>query len=61
MRVAVHSIAKDEAAHLERWASSAAEADLLTIADTGSTDSTPRLARDLGITVTQTPGGAVPF
>jgi hypothetical protein len=53
MRVAVHSIAKDEAQHLERWAASAADADLLQIGDTGSTDGTPELATDLGITVTQ--------
>lgn len=52
MRVAVHTIAKDEAAHLERWAKSAAEADLLAIADTGSSDCTPELAADLGIRVT---------
>jgi len=51
MRIAVHSIAKDEAAHLERWAKSAADADLLAIADTGSSDGTAEIAADLGIRI----------
>lgn len=51
MKIAVHTIAKNEAAHVERWAASAADADLLQIADTGSTDGTPDIAADLGVTV----------
>lgn len=53
MRIAVATIARDEAAHVERWAASAAEADLLAIADTGSTDGTPELAEELGIEVAE--------
>lgn len=51
MKVAVYSIAKDEAAHVERWASSAAEADHIVLLDTGSTDGTPDLAEALGVDV----------
>ena len=40
MKVAVYTIAKNEAAHAERWANSAADADYLIVADTGSTDET---------------------
>lgn len=53
MRIAVHTIAKDEASHVERWAASAAEADLLAIADTGSSDGTQEAAEELGIEVTE--------
>lgn len=49
MKVAVYSIALNEAQFVERWASSAKDADLLLIADTGSTDNTAELARSLGI------------
>lgn len=52
MRVAVHTIARDEAAHVDRWVSSAADADLLAITDTGSTDGTPDFAADHGVHVT---------
>ena len=51
-RIAVHSIMLDESEEfLERWAASAAEADLLMLADTGSTTNSVTIARDLGITV----------
>lgn len=53
MRVAVHTIAKDEAAHVERWAKSARAADLVAIADTGSSDGTRELAAELGVEVTE--------
>lgn len=49
MKVAVYSIAKDEAAHIERWASSAAEADTIILLDTGSTDGTADLADELRV------------
>ena len=49
MKVAVYSIAKDEAAHVERWASSAMDADQILILDTGSTDGTVEAARDMGL------------
>lgn len=51
MKVAVYSIAKNEEKHVKRWAESAADADVLLIADTGSTDKTVEIAESLGITV----------
>jgi hypothetical protein len=51
MRIAVVTICKDEARFVERWAESAAEADLLVLGDTGSVDDTVDLAVDLGVTV----------
>lgn len=51
MRIIVNTIAKDEEQFVERWAKSAQDADLLVITDTGSTDLTTEMARDLGVTV----------
>jgi len=51
MRVAVYTIALNEEQFVERWASSAVEADVLLIADTGSTDRTVELARACGVDV----------
>lgn len=51
MKVAVYTIAKNEAQFVERWYESAKEADYLLIADTGSTDSTPDVAVNLDINV----------
>ena len=51
MRVAVYSIALNEEAFVERWFDSARNADLLLIADTGSTDGTVARAESLGIQV----------
>ena len=53
MRVAVYSIAKNEAAHVQRWAESAAEADHVILVDTGSTDDTLEVAQAAGVTVHQ--------
>ena len=53
VKVAVYSIAKDEAKHVERWAASAMDADHVILMDTGSTDGTVELAEDLGVTVHQ--------
>jgi glycosyltransferase involved in cell wall biosynthesis len=50
--IAVHTITLNEEKNLPRWAESAEEADLLQIADTGSTDGTVELASDLDIDVT---------
>jgi glycosyltransferase involved in cell wall biosynthesis len=50
--IAVHTITLNEEKNLPRWAESAAEADVLQIADTGSTDGTVELASDLDIDVT---------
>ena len=51
MRIAVYAIALDEEKHVARWLNSTRDADFHLIADTGSTDGTVKLARDLGITV----------
>jgi tetratricopeptide (TPR) repeat protein len=51
MRVAVYTIAKNEAQFVDRWAESCRDADYRLILDTGSTDGTQELADDLDITV----------
>jgi glycosyltransferase involved in cell wall biosynthesis len=51
MRVAVYTIALNEANFVKRWKESASEADYLLIADTGSTDGTTEIAKELGINV----------
>ena len=48
MKIAVYAISKNEAQFVERFCASAKEADLVLIADTGSTDDTVALARELG-------------
>lgn len=52
MNIAVYTIALNEEQFVERWYESAKEADLLLIADTGSTDRTVEIAESLGIEVT---------
>lgn len=52
-KIAVYTIALNEEKFVERWYNSAKEADLLLIADTGSTDKTIQKARKLGIQVEQ--------
>jgi glycosyltransferase involved in cell wall biosynthesis len=51
MRIAVYTIALNEEKHVERWFESAKDADVLLIADTGSTDKTGLLAKAFGIEV----------
>ncbi len=51
MKVAVYAIALNEAAHAERWASSAVDADYRIVADTGSTDDTVERLTQAGVTV----------
>mgnify|MGYP003347370452 FL=1 len=51
MKIAVYTIALNEEKHVARWQESAKEADLLLIADTGSTDKTKFIAKSLGISV----------
>lgn len=51
MKVAVYTIALNEAANAERWASSAVDADYRVVADTGSTDDTVGLLTAAGVTV----------
>jgi hypothetical protein len=49
--VAVYTIALNEAAHAERWANSAVDADYRIVADTGSTDDTVERLTRAGVTV----------
>lgn len=51
MKVAVYTIALNEAANAERWANSAADADYRIVADTGSTDDTVERLTAAGVTV----------
>src|SRR6266550_4008556 len=51
LKIAVYTIALNEAAHAERWASSAADADYRIVADTGSTDDTVERLTRAGVTV----------
>lgn len=54
MKIAVYTIAKDEAKHVARWAQSCADADFRYILDTGSSDDTVALARAEGVSVGHT-------
>lgn len=51
MKVAVYTIALNEAKFVDQWYQSAKEADYLLIADTGSTDLTKKYAKNYGINV----------
>lgn len=51
MKIAVYTIALNEEKHVARWHESAKDADLLLIADTGSTDKTKFIAKSLGVSV----------
>ena len=52
MKIAVYTIALNEVKFVKRWAESAKDADYRLIADTGSTDGTPEIAKDsLGVNV----------
>lgn len=51
MKVAVYTIAKNEAQFVERWAESCRDADYRLILDTGSTDGTQDIADNLDIVV----------
>jgi tetratricopeptide (TPR) repeat protein len=51
VKVAVYAIALNEEQFVSRWAESAKDSDFLLIADTGSTDRTVELAKELGINV----------
>ncbi|MGY3483167.1 glycosyltransferase involved in cell wall biosynthesis [Bradyrhizobium sp. USDA 4011] len=50
-KIAIYAIALNEAAHVERWCKSAAEADVLIVADAGSTDDTVALLQAAGVVV----------
>ncbi len=51
MKIAVYAISKNESQVVERFCKSAADADLILIADTGSTDNTRALSEQHGATV----------
>lgn len=51
MKVAVYSISKNEEQFIKRWTESAKDADLILLADTGSTDNTVALAKECGAEV----------
>lgn len=51
MKIAVYAISLNEQQFVRKWYESAKEADYLLIADTGSTDGTVELAKELGINV----------
>jgi tetratricopeptide (TPR) repeat protein len=51
VRIAIYAIAKNESAHVERFLASAGEADLVLVADTGSTDDTVARLRRGGAVV----------
>lgn len=50
-RIAVYTIAKNEAATAERFMGACRDADTVIVGDTGSTDNTVEILRDLGATV----------
>lgn len=53
MKICVYAISKNEEMFVERFCTSAADADMIIIADTGSTDGTVELARKHGAIVNE--------
>lgn len=51
MKIAVYAIAKNEATFVERFCASAKDADMILMADTGSTDATVEIAKRCGAIV----------
>lgn len=51
MKIAVYAISKNEEQFVKRFCNSAKDADLILIADTGSTDETVKRSRECGATV----------
>lgn len=51
LKIAVYTMAKNEAEHVERYAETTKEADIVVVTDTGSTDDTPALLEKSGISV----------
>ena len=52
LKVCVYAICKNEENFVERWVNSMKEADLIVVADTGSTDNTVEKLKSLGVQVT---------
>jgi glycosyltransferase involved in cell wall biosynthesis len=53
LKVAVYSISKNEEQFINRWVESAKDADMILLADTGSTDNTVQLAKTAGASVVE--------
>ena len=51
LKICVYAISKNEEKFVKRWAVSAKDADLILLADTGSTDGTVAVAKECGIQV----------
>jgi hypothetical protein len=51
LKIAIYTIALNEAHHVDRWRSSAKDADYLVVADTGSTDDTVERLSSAGVQV----------
>lgn len=51
LKIAIYTMAKNEASHVKRYAETTQGADYVIVTDTGSTDGTQDLLRDAGITV----------
>lgn len=51
MKIAVYAIALNEAKHVDRWMDSCKGADIVCVADTGSTDGTQEMLRKRGAVV----------
>jgi len=49
MKICVYGISKNEQLFVKRWAESAKDADLILLADTGSTDDTCKIAAECGV------------
>ena len=53
MKIAVSAISHNEEKHVKRFCESAKDADLIHIADTGSTDNTVEVAKECGAIVNE--------
>lgn len=51
IKIAIYTITKNEAQHVERWSKSNQEADIRLVCDTGSSDETVKLLKEQGVTV----------
>ena len=49
LKINVYAIAKNEEQFVKRWVNSMKEADNIYVLDTGSTDNTVKLLKELGV------------